>query len=233
MSDNVGWHQDSGDPQVTRYWDGTRWSAELRWDGTEWVDPNLVQSPPPVVPAPAVPVVVAQPVSSEAQPTPTSGAAMSRTSRVLLGGAAVAGIGALLPWASVSTTYGYTASANPADIGGAAFLLLGLAALVVWLGWPTRDGSISGGRLVGLVAVVALMTFFALSNFAAIADYQEGLNASAENSLFGETTTATASPGLGLMLWFAGSTPMTADGGRPWVARPSGRSWQCSRWVRR
>ncbi|MEQ1788110.1 MAG: hypothetical protein ABL966_13735, partial [Acidimicrobiales bacterium] len=145
----------------------------------------------------------------------------SRTFRVLFGGAAVAGVGALLPWADVTTTYGYTASANPADVGSAAFLLLGLVALVLWLGWPTREQSISGGRLVGLVAVVGAMTFFALSNLAAIADYQEGLNASAENSFLGETSTATASPGLGLLLWSAGSIALWVGAFRAWRGRAS------------
>lgn len=208
--DCVGWHPDPGDPQVTRYWDGTRWSAERRWDGTAWVDPGFGQGTP---------------ASRSTEPTPAAakaGFGMSRTAWFLCGGAAVAGVGALLPWAAVSTSYGYTASANRADIGSVAFLLLGLAALVVWLGWPTRDRSISTGRLLGLVAVVTVMTLLAMANFATIVDYQQELDAAAQDSLFGSSSSATASPGLGLMLWFAGSVAIWIGTFRAWRGRASG-----------
>jgi hypothetical protein len=238
MSDNSGWHPDPSDPHTTRYWDGSRWSAELRWDGTAWLDPRqgAGTTPPrpgdhrPVTPAPVLgSAPVAMPALPTAGPSPVAapavpgGFAMSRTSWVLFGGAAVAGIGAMLPWADVSTSYGYTASAAPGDIGSAAFLLLGLVALAVWLGWPTRERPISSGRLIGLVAVVALMTFFALSNFNAIADYNEGLSASAESSVFGgvDDYTATASAGLGLWLWLAGSIAIWVGAFRAWRARRS------------
>jgi|GEM_PF-2659571 len=32
-----GWYRDPNDPNVRRYWDGTRWRARSRWDGTNWV----------------------------------------------------------------------------------------------------------------------------------------------------------------------------------------------------
>jgi hypothetical protein len=229
MSDSSGWHADPSDPHTTRYWDGSRWSAELRWDGTAWVDPRqgAAATQPPVGPAPVFSPAPAFMPAPAAGPSPvvavsaSGGSTMSSTSLVLFGGAAVAGIGTMLPWADVSSSYGYTASAAPADIGSAAFLLLGLVALVVWLAWPTRERPISTGRLIGLVAVVALMTFFAMSNFSAIADYQEGLNASADTSVFGsvmEDYTSTASPGLGLWLWLAGSIALWVGAFRAWRA---------------
>jgi hypothetical protein len=32
-----GWFPDPGNPTVTRYWDGARWTHQLRWDGSTWV----------------------------------------------------------------------------------------------------------------------------------------------------------------------------------------------------
>ena len=32
-----GWYPDPGNPSVQRYWDGWRWTHQVRWDGSAWV----------------------------------------------------------------------------------------------------------------------------------------------------------------------------------------------------
>jgi hypothetical protein len=34
-----GWHPIEGDRSKLRYWDGTRWTAQLEWDGQKWAEP--------------------------------------------------------------------------------------------------------------------------------------------------------------------------------------------------
>ncbi len=36
QSSTVGWHTDPTNPHIQNYWDGTKWSHQMRWDGTSW-----------------------------------------------------------------------------------------------------------------------------------------------------------------------------------------------------
>ncbi len=38
-----GWHPLQGDPSKLRYWDGSRWTAQLEWDGRQWVDAEVAR----------------------------------------------------------------------------------------------------------------------------------------------------------------------------------------------
>jgi hypothetical protein len=68
MSAPAGWYPDTANAYITRYWDGTQWTRELRWDGSAWVDPYAAPPPPrPVTPAATVPVT-----PTPAEPTPVA-----------------------------------------------------------------------------------------------------------------------------------------------------------------
>jgi hypothetical protein len=36
-----GWYPDASNPNVERYWDGTRWSAQRVWDVRGWHESNV------------------------------------------------------------------------------------------------------------------------------------------------------------------------------------------------
>lgn len=207
MSDNAGWHPDAAEPNLTRYWDGAQWTLERRWDGTAWNDTTTETTP--AIPHPVVPA------------GSTTGFVMSPTSWLLFGGAALAGIGALLPWEEVSSSFGVGGSASPSSIGGAAFTLFGLVALVIWVGWPAREGTLSSGRLLGLGAVAALMAFFVIAKFNAIGDAQAELDAAGGGGvgLGGFEVSASVDPGLGLYLWSTGTVIVWVGIHRAWRAR--------------
>ena len=56
---DAGWYPDSGDSHVTRYWDGSSWTAQRAWDGATWVATPVssvtarVVEPPMLAPIPA------------------------------------------------------------------------------------------------------------------------------------------------------------------------------------
>jgi hypothetical protein len=72
MNAAAGWYPDPGDPHVTRYWDGTRYTHERHWNGTAWVDPAAAPPPPPTAVAPTpvapTPAAAAAPVSPMTAP---------------------------------------------------------------------------------------------------------------------------------------------------------------------
>lgn len=88
MNAVAGWYPDPADSHTTRYWDGERYTRELRWDGAAWVDPTAVAPPPPVAttPTPAVtptpeptPAVISTPSTPGPRPAVTPAPAVAPT----------------------------------------------------------------------------------------------------------------------------------------------------------
>jgi hypothetical protein len=201
----AGWHQDANDPTITRYWDGSSWTAERHWDGSSWVDRTAAPVPVAATSAAATPVAASP--TTEAGPTKR----LSGTAMTLFGGAAVAAVGVMLPWDQVTSNYaGTVAEQSPNDVGGgAALLLIALAAGAAACAWPIREKALTKGRLLGLAAITAVMTFFSLAKLNAITDAEESMQASQADSsdVFAAFDTGIEvhyTAGLGLMLWTAG-----------------------------
>lgn len=116
----AGWHPDAADPTVTRYWDGTRWTAVRRWDGTAWVDEPIAADQPP---AAASVVAPAAPGATPAAPVP----AASGT-----------------PWtvadASAPTGFVEVMKAKPAVLAGVIAVVLVMALV----GWKVMGGGDDG-----------------------------------------------------------------------------------------
>ncbi len=111
----------------------------------------------------------------------------SNTFWTVCAGAATVAIGSFMPWAEADAMLGKV-SVGPS--GGALFLLLALAAAAAWCALPMVNGQVTVGRRVGMVVCVALLAFFAVSNWnelRAIQDQNESVQA-----------------GTGLLLYSAG-----------------------------
>lgn len=227
-------------------WNGTEWAtpaqpaavavaepvapAPVVPEPAEPVTPFVAEPVQFVIPAPVVPepVTAAEPAQPAAAPPvdatieppaapAASGFAMTTTSWILGGGALLAAIGATQTWEKVSSSMGTMVDQTPTSAsGGAMFILLALVALVVWLGWPTRTGSLSKPRLIGLGVVAGLMSFFVLAKFHSVSADQAQLSAPAADAssdpygLGFDTSSMTAAAqitveaGIGLYLWTCG-----------------------------
>jgi hypothetical protein len=133
----AGWFADPFHRFQHRYWDGASWTSHVSTQGTPTTDPwGIEPSPPGVAPIPTYP----PPMS-----LPTAGAARPWSSRVLvivLVGAGLLAIGAILPWVRAEASFGsssFSAHKNGLDgdgvltgllaVGIVLFLLLGKARL--------------------------------------------------------------------------------------------------------
>jgi hypothetical protein len=197
MNAVAGWYPDPADSHVTRYWDGERYTRELRWDGSAWVDPTAVAPPPPVVatptptptptpePTPAVaaaPAVAPTPVPAFA-PAPagsTSGASITAgggrptpgiTFWIFIVGSVGVALSALLPWVSVSG-FGVSISSEPRS-GGPVLLIL-LAVGVGAIAWPTlASPTLSKARKIGLLPIVGFLALAVVTNWSDLADLKD------------------------------------------------------------
>lgn len=217
----IGWHQDDDDPTISRYWDGTSWQGSLAWNGTAWVaGPMAATDPGTEAPVPpSVPGASHRTPDADVVGTATSGLArLSRPAKIILAGVAVAAVGVLLPWETVSSSIGSTTD-GPIDHGGAAILLFGFLAGIVALLWSHREGALAVPRLVGIGVIVAIMLVLGLARMAAIGDavsQQEAQADPADSSEqgfeFDPSVTAELADmydqdhaaGMGLLLWGIG-----------------------------
>jgi zinc-ribbon domain len=127
--------------------------------------------PEPAPPTPPAPSAVAQsyvPPGPNFSPPrtfakPDALGQVTRNGWILCGGAAAIAIGSLLPWVSVSSSLGFSISSSPQ--GGSTVLFLVLVAGALAAGWPSIRSDLSTKRLIGLTAVVAVLTIFAVTNW--------------------------------------------------------------------
>jgi len=150
MNTAPGWYPDPSDDRIMRFWDGTQWNAERSLSGTATVDD--------VPPAASGSTVVKTKISVPR---------LTRTGWFLFAGCAVAAVGTMLPWEQDTTPLGGQLTAGPSSVPGGVAMLLALLGLIVWIGWPARDGQLSKARCVGLTIVGALLMFFVFAKFAA------------------------------------------------------------------
>lgn len=191
MNAPAGWYPDPGDAHITRYWDGERYTRELRWDGTAWVDPAASPPPPPVeTPTPVTPtpvpiaappiepapvfaptpatagVPLAPPGAPRANPTPTFWIFMAASVGVALS--------AVLPWVSVSG-FGASISSQPGT-GGPGVLIL-FAVGVAAIAWPTVSSpALSKARKIGLIPIVVFLAIAVVTNWSDLADLKDRYN---------------------------------------------------------
>ena len=135
---------------------------------------------------------------------------------MLLGSAALGLIGAFMPWEKASNSIASTTQ-SPSD-SGAVVILLALLGLVVWLAFQCRSKALGKGALIGLAAVAAIMTIFALAKFGVISSDQDKANQAASSatgglgsslgsdyseftSQFTSQVKVTVAAGAGLLLW--------------------------------
>lgn len=223
MTAPAGWYPDPSGEGTTRYWDGTRWThvevggvavasePRARAESARQESDGASVAPPPPPP----------PIAS---PPPASAAAMIASLRhaslqlsaiawLVFAGCAAAAIGALLPWEQATMPFGVKLTAGPADSAGGVIMLWALLAAVVWIAWPVRVGKLLKNRLVGLTAVVALLSMFMIAKWAGLADAQS----SSSDSTFGEALQVNTGPGLGLFLYSAGMVAIWVGVVRSWL----------------
>lgn len=202
MTTAPGWYPDPTEERTMRFWNGTQWQGERTLMVAD-------AAPEPQLPAAegSAPMAIRMP--------------MTTTSWFLFGGAAVAALGSLLPWEQDTTPFGTHVTAGPTSVPGAAAMLLGLLAAVVWIAWPTRTGNLTKARRAGLTVVIAALTFFVFAKFAALGNAQSSANAGADQgtNLFGSGTTMTYGAGLGLYIYAAGNIALWIGAARAWRAR--------------
>lgn len=202
MTTAAGWYPDPTEENTMRFWNGTQWQGERHLMGAD-------AAPEPQLPA-------ADTFAPAATRMP-----MTTTSWFLFGGAALAAVGSLLPWEQDTTPFGTHVTAGPTSVPGAAAMLLGLLAAVVWIAWPTRTGNLTKARRVGLTVVIAALTFFVVAKFAALGHAQSSANAdpNSETDFFGTGATMTYGAGLGLYIYAAGNVALWIGAVRAWRAR--------------
>jgi hypothetical protein len=202
MTTAPGWYPDPTEERTMRYWNGTQWQGER----TLMVAGATPEPQLPVADTSA-PIAIRMP--------------MTTTSWFLFGGAALAALGSLLPWEQDTTPFGTHVTAGPTSVPGAAAMLLGLLAAVVWIAWPTRTGNLTKARRVGLTVVIAALTFFVFAKFAALGNAQSSANADSNSGtdLFGTGATMTYGAGLGLYIYAAGNVALWIGAARAWRAR--------------
>jgi hypothetical protein len=212
MTTKPGWYPDPSDRGVQRFWSGTDWVGQRVWDGAKWVDhsdPETSPGPAPFTPdaATVAPTGLAAPGPQTPRRAPQGDlrSRLSTTGWILCGGAAAVVIGSLLPWAQASDAFGITVSASPR--GGGPVLLLVLAALGLWAGWPALQGGLSKRRLLGLAVITGILTIFAITNWSDLGSLQSNNHDIEVNA------------GSGLYLYTAGVVALWACVVRTWRSR--------------
>lgn len=204
---DVGWHPDPRDPSVMWFWSGTEWTASRVWDGTNWVDRSGPEAPPrqsePQVPPVArpAPTIVPPPAVAPPQQTVTR---PSTTGWLLGAGVVAVVIAALLPWSQASA-FGITVSSKPTG-GGPVFLIV-LAALALFIGFPVLRQQMPTRRALGLLLMVAVISIFAITNWADLGNLQKHHR--------DENITA----GSGLVLYTVGVVVLWVSAIRAWRSR--------------
>jgi hypothetical protein len=202
----VGWHPDPRDPAVMWFWSGSEWTASRVWDGTNWVD-----RPDPVRPRDAETRgqedILAAPISapsSAGTALQASGTRLSTTGWLLCGGVAAVVIAALLPWSQASEL-GVTVTTKPS--GGGPIFLIVLAGLALLIGWPGLRQKMQKRRALGLILMVAVISIFAVTNWASLGHLQ--------SSHPDQKITA----GSGLVLYTVGVVVLWVSAVRSWRSR--------------
>jgi len=193
------------------FWSGTAWTASRAWDGSNWVDRHAAgveqrHVEPPVQVEPPIPVVSpVVPTSAPPPPvTPQAGTRVSATGWLLGGGVAAVVVAALLPWSQASE-FGVTVTAKPS--GGGPVLLIVLAGLALLIGWPGLRQKMPSRRALGLILMVAVLTIFALTNWASLGNLQTS------------HPHQTISAGSGLVLYTVGVVVLWVSAVRSWRSR--------------
>ena len=129
---------------------------------------------------------------------------VSATPLLVIGGAVIASLGTLAPWARLETPFGTATTSGP-EGGGVALLLVLLAvAGVVGTKW---SGRLSVARRIGLGVNSAVLAFFAVAGFASAGDAAQQASQSGDvSSLLGGPSTSllSVSIGIGLYLYTIG-----------------------------
>jgi hypothetical protein len=227
MNTAPGWYPDPTDDRIMRFWDGMQWNGERSLSGATPVD---AVAPAVAAMAPAVAAVAPAVPAFAAPKTKISVPRLTRTGWFLFAGCAVAAVGTMLPWEQDTTPLGGQLTAGPSSVPGGIALLLALLGLIVWIGWPARDGQLSKGRCIGLTVVGALLMFFVFAKFAALGDAQSkssSLDSSGASDLFGVPQTnlgLSYHAGSGLYIYAAGVVAICVGIVRAWFARRAGAS---------
>lgn len=124
----------------------------------------------------------------------------------LVGGVLLVFIGSLLPWAQASVGGVALTSAHPG--GGSVVLFLFLVICCVVAAWPLLTAVLSKRRLLGATSVVALLAFFALTNWSDLSKAQQAGGGF-----------VTVSAGSGLVLYTVGVLVLCALIVRLWLFR--------------
>ena len=75
MTQAPGWYREPTDPSVTRYWDGSTWTAQRVWTESGWIEPGAGASPTggaPPIPGPRMPPPAQRPYQAPTGAGPRS-----------------------------------------------------------------------------------------------------------------------------------------------------------------
>lgn len=174
------------------------------------------------VPDPSLTDAAGSPGSSQPS-SPSSSMTMPQWQQVtkrgwwLLGGLALVFIGSLLPWSEVDGA----SAGSPSGGGVVVFLFLVICTVVT--AWPLLTGMLSKRRLLGASATVALLTFFAITNWSDLSNLQQQANQANSEipGIPGTGGSVTVSAGSGLLLYTVGVVVLCVLIVRLWLSRRS------------
>ena len=168
----AGWYRDPSQGFEHRYWNGAAWTPHVMTDGTRSVDfgdaaqwtplatalatvPVADVEPEPVAVAVAVAVTVAEPATGlPPAPRATTGTGRMRwpvgVCVLVLGGAALLFVGALLPWAEAQTR---AASFSRDGIAGDGVITVMVATLVPLAFFVVRRPQWAAGLVLALALI--------------------------------------------------------------------------------
>jgi hypothetical protein len=201
----AGWYRDPATRYDLRYWNGETWTDRVQRDGVRGIDPDARSPGPAASVANEIADDVDVAVAPEPEPEPER--RPSRRARwsvgivaVVVGGAILVAVGAVLPWAEAESTQASFAESGLDGIGAVALLVAVVVVLTMLLMTPSP-------RAAGCVAALAAVAL-AVGIYGALDTSRK-----ADDLLARSPAGVSAGVGVGVWVTIAGAAVVLAGSG--------------------